>query len=590
MLEVLDADAVRRWCAAGLDALVRACDEINELNVYPVPDGDTGTNLVLTMRSVTEAVGSVGPVRSAGAAGPVRSAGPAGAAGSGGSMGTTADAAVSSDLTAVLSAVTRGALMGARGNSGVILSQLFRGLAEGIGGAAGIGPGELCAGLRRAAELGHAAVAQPVEGTVLTVACAAAQAAEAAEAAPGGDLATVVEAVVRGATEALAATPTQLPALARAGVVDAGGRGLVVLLEALRTVVAGPAPDGRAGAAPDGRAGPAPDGRAGPGPLARDVLVARDRTALAVAREAGSDAFGYEVQYLLDAPSDEVDVLRGTLDALGDSLVVVGGDGVWNVHVHVNDVGAAVEAGVAAGRPHRITVTRFADQIAAGQPRGGAHRLVAVVPGRGVSALFEVEGAVTVDGGPGDCPSTAQLLAAIRTTGATEVALLPNDGNVRVVAEQAATLAREHGTTVAVIPTRSVVQGLAALAVHDGVTRFGPDVIAMSAAAGATRSAELTTAARAAETPAGPVSAGRVLGLIDGEVAVSGDDPFTVAAELLNRMLTGGGELVTLVAGVGAPPDLAARLAHRLAESRPGVETHVYDGGQPHYPLLIGVE
>jgi DAK2 domain fusion protein YloV len=536
VLQVLDAPAVRRWCAAGLEALTAARVEIDDLNVYPVPDGDTGTNLQLTMKAVAEAV----------------------------------DAA-SSDMAATAKAMAHGALMGARGNSGVILSQLLRGLAEVLAEEDSASAETLQRALIRAAELGYTAVATPVEGTVLTVAREAA--ASAAELGPA-DLAAVVKAAAAGATAALARTTEQLPQLKAAGVVDAGGRGLCVLLDALELVVTGAV---HPAAAPV-------------------LLVPRDRSGLALAREAGSDEFGYEVQFLLrDATDDAVVALKSALGELGDSVAVVGGDGLHNVHVHVNDVGAAVEAGVEAGTPFRITVTRFSDQIAAQPPpvavdtRSG-RGVVAVTAGPGLGALFEQAGAVVVDGGPTSNPSTAELLDAVRRCGSAEVVLLPNDANTVGVAGAAAEAARDEGFTVAVVPTRSTVQGLAALAVFDATRSFADDVAAMAEAAGSTRWAEVTKAVREAMTMAGVCRPGDVLGLIEGDVVLIGDDVEAVAQELVDRMLAGGGELVTLISGQDAPQGLAERLSSYVEKSYPAAEAMTYDGGQPHYPILLGVE
>jgi dihydroxyacetone kinase-like predicted kinase len=326
------------------------------------------------------------------------------------------------------------------------------------------------------------------------------------------------------------------------------------------------------------------------------LLVPRDRSGLALAREAGSDEFGYEVQFLLrDATDDAVVALKSALGELGDSVAVVGGDGLHNVHVHVNDVGAAVEAGVEAGTPFRITVTRFSDQIAAQPPpvavdtRSG-RGVVAVTAGPGLGALFEQAGAVVVDGGPTSNPSTAELLDAVRRCGSAEVVLLPNDANTVGVAGAAAEAARDEGFTVAVVPTRSTVQGLAALAVFDATRSFADDVAAMAEAAGSTRWAEVTKAVREAMTMAGVCRPGDVLGLIEGDVVLIGDDVEAVAQELVDRMLAGGGELVTLISGQDAPQGLAERLSSYVEKSYPAAEAMTYDGGQPHYPILLGVE
>jgi DAK2 domain fusion protein YloV len=577
LLTSLDAAAARRWCAAGLDALRVHQREIDELNVYPVPDGDTGTNLLLTLTSAAEALASAD---AADAAEALAAAGTGGSA-TGGSATILLGDGGGADLGRlgrVLRCMARGAVLGARGNSGIIISQLLRGMADAVAAEPEVRGRELAAALQRAADACYAAVAEPVEGTVLTVARAAANAAAEAD---SDSLLTVAQAAAKGAAEALSRTPQQLGVLARAGVVDAGGRGLVVLLDALVGVVGGVAP--------------------ATAPLAR---IARDPALLIVQREGGSPEFGYEVQYLLDADEQAVATLKTELTALGDSVVIVGagagpGTDVWNVHVHVNDVGAAIEAGIEAGRPHRIAVTRFADQIAAAASSSpaetapvdpAARATVAVSPGPGLTRLFAAEGAIVVPGGPGSSPSMSELLAAIRATGAGSVVILPNDGNVRAVAAAAAEEAREGGQIAAVVHTKSPVQALAALAVRDPRRRHEEDVIAMAEAAAATRWAELTIAVREALTLAGTCQPGDVLGLVEGEVVLIGHELEAAAVELLDRMLGGGGELVTLVTGAGAPAGFGDRLAAHLNSRWPYVECQVYEGGQPHYPLLAGVE
>jgi DAK2 domain fusion protein YloV len=550
VLDSLDAAAVRRWCAAGLAALRRHQVEIDELNVFPVPDGDTGTNLVLTVASAWQAL-SVEPDEASDAS----------------------DRDEIARLGRILRCMARGALLGARGNSGVIISQILRGTADAMAAAPAARGRALADALTEAAKAGYAAVASPVEGTVLSVATAAAAAATAADT---DDLVTVVRAAADGAATALARTPEQLPALARAGVVDAGGRGLVVLLDALVEVVTGQAP--------------------ATAPLAR---VARDPRLLVVARETGSAAYEYEVQYLLDADEDAVARLKATLSGLGDSLVVVGTGAAdalptWNVHVHVNDVGAAIEAGLHAGRPHRISVTRFDSQVAeqrSAQPvTDDAEGVVVVAGGLGLAELFAAEGAVVVHGGATNNPSTAQVLAAIRATRAGRVVVLPNDTNVHAVASAAAEEARTEGIQVGVVPTRSPVQALAAIAVRDASRRFHDDVIAMAEAAGACRYAEVTIAVREALTVAGRCRPGDVLALIEGEVNLIGADLRETCVTLLDRMLAGGGELATLILGGDAPADLAHQLRAHLSQRWPFVEVQLYNGGQPHYPLLVGVE
>lgn len=530
MPDSLDAVAVRQWCALGLDALRRHQREIDDLNVYPVPDGDTGTNLVLTVSAAVEAI-------------------------------TVHHGEVAPEL---LRALARGALLGARGNSGVILSQLLRGLADGLAASPAAGGQAFATALVEAADAAYRAVAVPAEGTVLSVARAA---ATAAAATGSDDLAVVVGAAAAAARVALARTPEQLPALARAGVVDAGGRGLCVLLDALAEVVTGVA---------------LADTRY---PPPKKAAVARERLRV---REAGSAEFAYEVQYLLDASDTAVEKLRATLGGLGDSLVVVGtGDGTWNVHVHVNDVGGAIEAGVVAGRPYRIAVTRFDDQVGTDPD---ARAVVVLCEGDGLAELFAAEGAVVVTASAGGTPSTAEILAAIRSTGAGHVVVLPNDPNAAAVATAAAVEARAEKVNASVIRTRSPVQALAALAVRDPQRRFDDDVIDMAEAAGACRYGEVTVASRAALTMAGPCEPGDVLALIEGDVSLIGHDLATVCRDLVDRMLSGGGELVTLVTGATAPEGLAEGLIEHLEQRWKFVEVQAHVGGQPHYPLLVGVE
>ncbi|GGW75541.1 dihydroxyacetone kinase [Streptomyces lucensis JCM 4490] len=559
-----DALAVRTWCGLALGALGRAREEIDAINVYPVADGDTGTNLYLTLESAATAVEAVFAGYETGRAEP--------------------------SLGDAVRAMAHGALIGARGNSGTILAQLLRGMAQVLAGAPGGGTPRvdgagLGLALRRAADSARDAVAHPVEGTVLTVASAAADAAQGT----GDDCGTVARAAYEGARAALAATPGQLAVLERAGVVDAGGRGLVAVLGALVEALTGEAP--------------ATDTVSGAGPHAQGAAVRGVDPHARVtgpdpglcAEGAGTDGPAFEVIYLLEAGDEAVTRLRARLDALGDSLVVVGGDGLWNVHVHVDDAGAAVEAGVEAGRPYRIRITHFGagDVHTGGErpPRERAQRaVVAVVPGEGLAGLYAEAGATTVLARPGEPPASGELVQAVRRAHAREVVLLPNDAELRHTAAAAAEQARTEGIRVALIPTRSAVQGIAALAVHEPERRFDEDVVQMTSAAGATRYAEVVVAERQSWTTAGICQAGDVLGLIDGDVAVIGADVTAIAETVLDRMLQAGGELVTLVVGDEAPETVADHLRARVREAYLAVDTMLYRGGRQGALLLIGVE
>ncbi|MFF9176666.1 DAK2 domain-containing protein [Streptomyces sp. NPDC014793] len=560
--QTLDALAVRSWCGLALSALGRAREEIDAINVYPVADGDTGTNLYLTVESAATAVEAVFAGYGTGTGEP-----------------SLADAA---------RAMAHGALIGARGNSGTILAQLLRGMAQVLAGGE-TGEASHCDGaglrlaLRHAADSARQAVAHPVEGTVLTVAAAAAAAAEKAE----GDCAAVARAAYEGAGLALAGTPEQLAVLRRAGVVDAGGRGLVTVLGALVEACTGEAVNELSRAREAARETAA----AVAGAHARVEAVSGTENCV----EGDDDGPAYEVIYLLEAADEAVARLRTRLDALGDSLVVVGGDGLWNVHVHVDDAGAAVEAGVEAGRPYRIRITHFgAGDVHTGGERPPRERVqravVAVVPGEGLAGLYTEAGATTVLARPGEPPASGELVQAVRRAHAREVVLLPNDAELRHTAAAAAEQARTEGIRVALIPTRSAVQGIAALAVHEPGRRFDEDVVQMTSAAGATRYAEVLVAEHRSWTSAGICQAGDVLGLIDGDVAVIGPDLTATAETLLDRMLRAGGELVTLVVGDEAPESVATHLETHVRESYLAVDTLVYRGGRQGSPLLIGVE
>jgi DAK2 domain fusion protein YloV len=540
----VDLGVVRRFVDVAVDALAETREEIDALNVYPVPDGDTGTNMYLTMSAARDAIHEA-------------------------SDGNA-------DLPTALAAFRRGALLGARGNSGVILSQLLGALVARIGRA---DPDESTAtvmaeAMVEASDAAYAAVGTPVEGTILTVARAASDAALRRAEDGRARSRDVFAAAAQAAREALARTPDQLEQLRAAGVVDAGGRGLSVILDAAEAVLTG-----------------------------RRAIPARHpigtHTIPLAAGEADLQPGGpaYEVMYLLDAADDAVPALREALAPLGDSLVVVGGEGLWNVHVHVDDVGAAIEAGVAAGRPHRVRVTHFAEQVARqveqsrrrSQDRTG-RSIVAISAGPGLAQLFGAAGAIVIEGGPGSRPSTGMILEAIAGSAAAEVVILPNDrDSVRAARIAARTAEQDLDVRVAVIPTEAQVQGLAALAVHEPGRTFDADVLEMTATARHTRHGAVTIAARQAITMAGPCERGDVLGVIEGDFAVVGHDLAAVATEIIERMLGGGGELVTLVSGSGAN-GLAAYCEEYVADRHAHVDVVVYDGGQDRYPLLMSVE
>jgi hypothetical protein len=553
VLEALDAGEVRRWAAACVQALEAHRDAIDRINVYPVADNDTGSNLLHTLRSALEHVVHFPGEGTAGA---------------------------------TLTALAKGALAGARGNSGVIISQFLRGLAESTADATVLTGADLCAALARGAVIAGAAVADPVPGTMLSVLDAAATGAGSA----GPDTPhAVVESATRAAAEALDRTPWQLPVLAEAGVVDAGGRGVLVLLDALLAVISGEP----AALAATVRASAEP-----PAAVAVPARVPEPDSSLVARREGGSDQYSYEVMYLLEGSTNSATVLRDRLVGLGDCVSVAGdGSGLWTVHVHCNDVGAAIERGVEAGRPHQIRVARFADAPSPEASRFTRDRaVVAPVRSAELAELLAGEGVAVLTVTGGDDRTAYQLLEVITGTGAAHVTVLPADRDLTAVADEAAIRAVAAGQDVVVVPCSSPVQVLAAVAVHDPRRRSGDDVVRMAEAAAATRRGEVTIAAEDAITWVGPCAAGDVLGFADGEVAVIEPGPATLdaldlaARAVIDRMLGIGGELVTALLGADAPDGLAGELEDFLRQEHPEADLAVYRGGQTDAVLILGVE
>ncbi|GAB7004493.1 DAK2 domain-containing protein [Nocardioides sp. AN3] len=564
----LDLAVVSRFADLATDALGLAREEIDALNVYPVPDGDTGTNMFLTLSAARDALQEARAEarNEAGQQAPQQAPQQAG----------QQPAPPPTPRDAALEAFARGALLGARGNSGVILAEMLGAVARRLARPSGEPTAVVVAeALVEATEASYAAVGDPVEGTILTVSRAASDAAIAVARRGGARTGEVLCAAAAAAREALARTPEQLPVLRDAGVVDAGGRGLTAILDAAETALTGRRPSPVA-------------------PTTGPHHTIPTQQTGGTACPAGP---AFEVMYLLEATPEAVATLRERLAALGESLVVTGSDTLWNVHVHVDDAGAALEAGIEAGRPYRVRVTHFGPEHPTVGPehptpvRTG-RRVVAVAAGPGLRELFEEAGAVVVDGAPGRRPSTGELLEAIRRSNAAEVVILPNDHDtVRAAAVAARTAETDDGIRVAVIPSHAQVQGLAAMAVHEPGRTFDGDVLEMTATARHARHGAVTIAVKRAMTMAGPCEIGDVLGVVDGDFVVVGDDPAAVGADVLGRLLGAGGEMVTIVAGAdGDARDLARRCAAWVEERHPTVDVMVYDGGQDRYPLLVSVE
>jgi uncharacterized protein len=528
---VSDLETLRGLVRGALASLELSRQRIDDLNVYPVPDGDTGTNLALTVRGLAEAL----------------------------------ETSAATDRAALAGEVARAALMAARGNSGVILSQIVRGAAEVLGAGPVIDSHAVARALRGASDEAYRAVRTPVEGTMLTVVRELAESAEkaASRLEPPELLAFLVE---RG-EEAVARTPEQLDVLREAGVVDAGGAGLVQLVRGLAAAATGE-------------------------PLEETPPEYAPLEQEAVHQELSP--YRYCTTFVVEGESLDAVALEAELERLGDSLLVVGDPTALKIHVHTDDPGAALSLGTGAGAIGGVEIADMHRQTEAREERllaalpGGASRsaVVAVVAGDGNRRLFEDLGAARIlQGGQSMNPSTADLLAAIESGGADEVVLLPNNGNVLLAAEQAARLA---GTRVEVVPTESIPAGLAALVAFHGERSAEENAAAMREALGGVATGEIAVASRNASTDGVAVREGEYLALLDGTAVASGAAFDEVAEALLERLLATPRDVLTLLAGEDAPP--LKGLVDRLAERYPELELDVHDGGQPHYALLVAAE
>lgn len=527
-----DLDTVRRLVAAAAATLEASRQRIDDLNVYPVPDGDTGTNMALTVRSVLEAL----------------------------------EQSRATDREAIAREVTRAALMGARGNSGVILSQIVRGFADVLGRADPIDAPALARAFRAASDAAYRGVRRPVEGTMLTIVRELAEEAEAV-ARPDLPSAELLEALVVRGEDALARTPQMLDVLRRAGVVDAGGAGLVELVRGLASAVAG-------------EPLPAPTPAAELGVEAIHLEPSRYR---------------YCTTFVVEGEALDASRLERGLEPLGDSLLVVGDAAALRAHLHTDDPGAALSlaarmgalAGVEIADMHRQAAERE-ERLLRSLPEAepALTEVVAVVAGAGNRLLYSSLGAThIVEGGQSMNPSTAEILAALGETRSPEVVLLPNNSNVIMSAEQAAGMA---GKPVHVVPTRSLQAGLAAMVAFDPARPAAENAAAMEKAAAAVASGAVTRASRDLELNGRRVRKGEYLGLLEGEPVAGGADFERVAEEVVERLLSSPRELLTILTGEDPPP--IDSLVRTVAERHPELELDVQAGGQPHYSLLLAAE
>ena len=566
------------------EALEHHRGTVNRLNVYPVPDGDTGTNMALTLESVVKALDAL-----------------------------DLDAADGDAMGAACRAIASGSLMGARGNSGVILCQILRGISGTFAPLSIVGAHEAAVALSEGSAAARAGVMRPVEGTMLTVAADAAAAALEADGVAGERLLEVFEAARRAAVSSLWRTPDLLPVLAQAGVVDAGGAGLVLMYDAFLHVIDGrPTPDELPlppEVAERVAGGFAAAHTAGYGGLYSEGPSDREPTRTRAASPANGHNGGvaglrYEVMYFLDAPDETLGAFKSVWAGIGDSIVVVGGDGTWNCHIHTDDIGAAIEAALDVGRPRDIRVTDLLDQVeeeswvrraaelASPVPSpdepAPVTSVVAVATGDGIRRIFHSLGVHhIVAGGQSMNPSTQQILEVVESAPGAEVVILPNNKNIVAVAKQACEIADKP---VFVVETAGIQEGFAALLEYDPGGGAEENARAMQAAAGRVRAGEVTQAVRASDSPPGPIKEGDWIGLTrKGIESVASTLP-AATVDLLSKMLTDTDEIVTLIEGAGANNADTRRVSEWLHENWPGIAVELHHGGQPLYPYLISVE
>jgi uncharacterized protein len=514
-------------------------EEANRLNVFPVPDGDTGTNMLLTLQSAVE------DIKDSNAA----------------------------EVSKIAKLASHGSLMGARGNSGVILSQIFRGFARAVEGKSSLTPRELAAAFEEAANAAYRAVNKPTEGTILTVAREAGRAATAAAASPDATVPSVIAAAASGARDAVLKTPSQLQILREAGVVDAGGFGLQIILEGMLKTV-----EESAFAAAISHTAP----KAQPSQVVLDLP------------EGG---WGYCTEFLIEGSGLDLDVIRNQIEALGNSVLVVGEPELVKVHVHTDDPSRVITLAGGYGKLLKLNVGDMSTQhkriiegngVAAKPPRPNGAGVVAVVAGSGLVQIFRGLGVdAIVEGGQSMNPSTQDMLMAIESLPYQEVILLPNNRNVVLAAKQVTGLTQKK---VHIVETHSVPEGVAAVVAFRPDRSGAENVATMKAEAERVQTIEVTHAVRDTRSNGLRVKKGDVIGLINEKLEFAGADYADVVKRALGKLGPDSYELVTVYRGEGASDDELASLQSSIQSSFPGLEVEVQQGGQQHYPFILSVE
>ena len=513
--------------------LERNADAINALNVFPVPDGDTGTNMSLTMRATME---------------------------------EAARASADSNAGAVARSMAQGALMGARGNSGVILSQIIRGLSLALDGKDEFDGRMFAAALDEAAKAAYRSLSRPVEGTMLTVIRESAQAAQAA-AKRSHAVSEVMETIVEAARVSVEHTPELLEPLRAAGVVDAGGQGLYVMFQGAAAYLKEEVPT----------SAPALSVSAG-SPTARfdEQMVA---------------PHGYCTEFLLEAEDLDPLSVRAKLEELGESVLVVGQERMLRAHVHTDEPGVVLSLATSLGTLRQVKVQNMADQHSEFIAKGAVHTgagVVAVAPGSGIAEVFRSLGAVaTVPGGQSMNPSTSEILRVVDSVPNEEVIVLPNNKNVVLAARQVEALAHKKVVT---IPTHNAPQGVAALLAFNPDAPLAVNEDALREAVARVRAGDVTKAVRDAEIEGLHIKRGQAIGFVDGKLQVTARNPREALYEVLARLEVTSESLVTIYFGADVPKSEAARVGREVRARWPGCEVETVSGGQPHYHYIVSVE
>ena len=531
-----DGQGLKRLLEASLQWLGQHTEVINSLNVFPVPDGDTGTNMLLTLQAACREVEEM-PDRS---------------------------------VSAISYHASRGALMGARGNSGVILSQILRGLAQGLEGKDDFNAIEFAHALQEGARVAYQAVIKPVEGTILTVVRESSD--EAVQVAPQlADLRELMVYIVHSAQESVSRTPSLLPVLREAGVVDAGGQGLFVILEGMSRYMQGQT-------------------------LLGDVDM--DEMVDLHAAEA-EEGYGYDVQYVIEGQDLDVLQIRADISAMGDCALVVGDSTAVKVHVHTPMPGEPLNYGAQTGSLSRVIIENMQEQYqefilsqASPVPPKEDEQLdiatIVVSPGPGLSKLFQsLGGNVIVPGGQTMNPSIEQLLQAIDEARSDQVIILPNNKNIILAAEQAQALAEK---SVRVIRTKTVPQGVSALLAYNYGADLDSNARAMERSSQEVRTGEVTTAVRDVSVNGLAIQEGQIIGLVDGDLVLAGEDLDAIVLDVLRLMSAEDAEILTLYCGESVAEESAQELMARIEATFPQAEVEIVQGGQPHYHYILSAE